>query len=258
MMKMSLINIKMLTDESYQFMCKNIDLVVKKIVENESNDWIYNEFPKPMFVEKTLKIEDFSLIDNPDSKDKEIDFKNSVVIYESLKSLPRYVLCDDKFWLWLYLEKFYSIVKNMMKINGVSTVKDHWMNTQGVRRGNFFGVLSRCYYRVLLSVDEKNDNKYELSKWVIENPERLRNLTWRTFSSQTHLVRGCLKGQKRAVDELGYEVNSVYPEVAKFISILGSVHLLDVLTEDYIEEKVYLKTLELLKKTQGDENEAVC
>ena len=57
MTKMSLINIKMLTDESYQFMCKNIDLVVKKIVENESNDWIYNEFPKPMFVEKTLKIE---------------------------------------------------------------------------------------------------------------------------------------------------------------------------------------------------------
>lgn len=255
---MSLINIKMLTDESYQFMSKNIETVVKNIVENENNDWIYNEFPKPMFVEKTLKIEDFSLIDNPDSKDKDIDFKNSVIIFENLKTLPRYILCDDKFWLWLYLEKFYSITKNMMRINGVSTVKDHWMNSQGVRRGNFFGVLSRCYYRVLLSIDEKSDDKYCLTKWVIENPERLRNLTWRTFSSQVHLVRGCLKGQKKAVDELGYEVNSIYPEVAKYVSILGSVHLLDVLSEEYIQDKVYNKVVELLKEAKGDVNETIC
>ena len=168
------------------------------------------------------------------------------MIFESLNNLPRYILCDDKFWLWLYLEKFYLITKNMMTIKGVSTIKDHWMNGQGVRRGNFFGVLSRCYYRVLLSVDDKSEDKYHLTRWVIENPERIRNFTWRTFSSQTHLLRGCLKGQMKAVCELQQENNAVYPEIAKYVSVLGSVKLLDVILEEFIEEKVYLKTKELL------------
>ncbi len=244
---MSMINIKMLTEESYAFMKKNLEFITEKIQNNSSNEWIYNEFPKPVFVEKNLKIEDFNLLDNPNSLDKKIDTINSIKIYKSLNILPRYILCDNKFWLWLYLEKFYSITKNMMKIKSVSTIQDHWMDIQGVRRGNFFGVLSRCYFRVMLSVDESKTDKYELTRWIIENPERIRNFTWRSFSSQQHLLRGCLRGQMKAVKELNKESNSIYPEIAKYVSIIGSVKLLDAISEDYIEEKVYRKAKELLE-----------
>lgn len=244
---MTMINIKMLTEESYAFMKKNLEFITEKIQNNSTNEWIYNEFPKPIFVEKNLKIEDFDLIDNPNSADKKIDITNSIKIYENLNGLPRYILCDNKFWLWLYLEKFYSITKNMMTIKGVPTIRDHWMDIQGVRRGNFFGVLSRCYFRVMLSIDESKVNKYELTRWIIENPERIRNFTWRSFSSQQHLLRGCLRGQMRAVNELNKEINSIYPEIAKYVSIIGSVKLLDAISENYIEEKVYCKTKELLE-----------
>ncbi|WP_373437867.1 DUF6339 family protein, partial [Metamycoplasma equirhinis] len=97
-------------------------------------------------------------------------------------------MCDQRFWLWLHMDKFYKIVRNMMKIRGKSTFTDHWLQSGGTRRGLMFGVLSRCYFRVALTVDECKDDKYELTKWVIENPERYRNLTWRSFSSEEHLV----------------------------------------------------------------------
>ncbi|MBO5097431.1 MAG: hypothetical protein J6B96_03875, partial [Agathobacter sp.] len=125
-------------------------------------------------------------------------------------------------------------------------ITDHWMHKQGTRRGLMFGVLSRCYFRVALTVDETNEDKYELTKWVIANPERFRNLTWRSFSSEEHLVRGILKGEKRAVDEApNKERNDVYPQIAKMVSEEGSIKLLDAISESEIEEKVYASMKEI-------------
>ncbi|MDY5983259.1 MAG: DUF6339 family protein [Anaeroplasma sp.] len=244
---MSKIHIKLLSENALAHMKKNIDVITKKIQENEDNKWIYSEFPEKMFIEKKYEIDDFKIIDNPESKDKEIDLTNSITIFNSLKVLPRYVLTDERFWLWLHLEKFYNEVKSMMTVKGTSTVLDHWMHKQGTRRGLMFGVLSRCYYRVAFTVDESLTNKYELTKWVIENPERFRNLTWRSFSSEEHLVRGIIKGEKKAIDENpSLEKNDIYPEIAKYVSIIGSVRLLDVISEEDIAEMICSKTKELL------------
>lgn len=253
---MSSLNIKMLTEDALAYLKENADSFSKKIAENEDNSWIKNMIPQtiPLFVEKKLQIEDFELMDNPDSVDKNIDFQNSIHIYESLKSLPRYILCDQRFWLWLHLDKYYKIVRSMMKIRGKSTFTDHWLQSGGTRRGLMFGVLSRCYFRVALTVDESKPDKYELTKWVIENPERYRNLTWRSFSSEEHLVRGVLKGEKRAIDENPEkELNSLYPEMAKYVSIIGSVRLLDCISEEDIENMIYEKMIEYINSNNGDD-----
>lgn len=246
-MILSKIHIKLLSENALAHLLKNIDVITKKIQDNDTNNWIYSEFPDKMFAEKKFEIEDFNLSDNPESSDKDLDLQNSITIYESLKCLPRYVLTDERFWLWLHFEKFYKEVKSMMKINGKSTITDHWMHKQGTRRGLMFGVLSRCYFRVALTVDESSANKYELTKWVIENPERFRNLTWRSFSSEEHLVRGIIKGEKKAIDENpNLEKNNIYPEIAKYVSIIGSVRLLDVISEKDISDMICSKMKELL------------
>lgn len=245
---MSTIHIKVMNENAIAHLKKNIATIVKKIQENESNDWIYNEFPQPMFIEKKYEIEDFELLNNPESTNKEVDFNNSVLIYEHLKELPRYIVTSENFWLWMHFEKYYSVVRTMMKINGVSTVTDHWMHKQGTRRGLMFGVLSRCYFRVALTVDDSNkEDKYALTKWIIANPERFRNLTWRSFSSEEHLVRGILKGEKKAVDEEPEkEKNDIYPQIAKMVSEEGSIKLLDAISEKEIEETVYAFMMKLL------------
>lgn len=242
------ISIKILSDDSLAHLNKNIESITQKIKQYDDNKWLTAEFNNPIFIEKVFKINDFELIDNPDSTDKDIDFKNHIVLYEALNNLPRYILCDERFWLWLEFDKFYLITKRMMTINSKSTVHDHWMFGQGVRRGLFFGVLSRCYFRVDLTIDETLDDKYELTKWIIENPERFRNLTWRSFSSEKHLVRGIIKGEKRAVSDCGIEKTDIYSEIGKFISAeIGSVGFLDAISEKDIENIVYSKMVELLK-----------
>lgn len=243
---MSKIQIKLLTDEALGYMYKNIGVVTKMIKENETNKWIYSTFPKPMFTEKTHSINEFTILNN-NNKSSEISLKNHLSIFESLKGLPRYILTDERFWLWLYLEKYYNESKELMEINGESTISDHWMFSQGKRRGIFFGVLSRMYFRVELS---EKDGDYSITKWIIENPERFRNLSWRTYSSEKELTYGILNGEKRACDELKKENTAIYKEIAKYISYLGSAKLLDAYSEQDIEDIVYNKCKEMLVKLE--------
>lgn len=245
---MNKINIKLMSDSALAYLKKNIENVTTKIISNDENDWVYRDFKEPIFVEKNYAIDDIELSGNPDLEDKEIDIHNSILLYEALNNLPNYILTDERFWLWLYFEKFYKVTKSMMKIKGPSTIKDHWTFEQGVRRGLMFGVLSRCFYRVALTIEEDKIDKYNLTRWIIQSPERYRNLTWRSFSSERHLVRGIIRGEKRAVDEYGYENNDFYAEIAKFISQIGSVRLLDVIDEKDVENMVYNKMKELYNK----------
>lgn len=244
---MAKIHIKLLSEESLSYLKKNVDFVVEKLKTESSNSWIGAFFPIPIYLEKTYEIDDFNLKDNPNCKDKQVDFENSVCLYEHLRFLPQYILTDVRFWLWLQLEKFYPIVIKMIPIKDGRTLENMWLQKPGIRRGLMFGVLSRCFFRVALSVDENAEDKYYLTRWVIDNPERFRNLTWRSFSSETHLVRGILKGEKKAVDQKPYlERNALYPRIAKYVSEIGSVMLLDVISEEDIEKMVYNKMLELM------------
>ena len=241
------IKIQMFSDDALSYLRKNIDRVTETIEKNEGNEWIYDEFPKPIFIVKKFEINDFNLIDNPESKDKEIDLKNSLTIYFTLKELPRYILTDERFWLWLEFGKFYKETRNMMKIESKTTVKNHWLFGPGVRRGLMFGVLSRLYFRVALTIDEKAEDPFYLTRWIIDSPSRFREFSWRTYSSEEHLVRGIIKGEKRAIEELEFE-KTIYDELAKEISMVGGVKLLDSISEEDIEEIAYYKTKELLKR----------
>ena len=127
-----------------------------------------------------------------------------------------------------------------MPVKSDSTFSDHWLFTQGNRRGIFFGVLSRCYFRVALTIDENLEDKYELTKFIIENPERFRNLSWRSSSSEKHVVHGVIKAEKDITEKYGKLVkNSIYTDVAKEISLYASVRLIDVISENDIYNHVY-------------------
>ena len=137
-----------------------------------------------------------------------------------------------------------------MPVKSDSTFAEHWLFSQGNRRGLFFGVLSRCFFRVYLTIDETLDDKFELTKFIIDNPERFRNLTWRSSSSQKHIVHGIIKAEKDIVEKYGELVkNSMYSEIAKYVSLYCSVRLVDVITEQDIYDIVYkYMETQLLKK----------
>ena len=150
-----------------------------------------------------------------------------------------------------------------MPIKSNSTFLDHWLFTQGTRRGIFFGVMSRCFFRVALTVDERLDDKYELTRFIIDNPERFRNLSWRSNSSEKHIVLGALKAEKTIYDNyindpvMGKKMkqaekgtHNVYTEVAAYLSLYGSVRLIDVISEEDIYNAVYEKMDDYIKKQE--------
>lgn len=239
------ISIKYMTDEALATLKANTDGVTGKLIENPNNSaWLKTFFPGTLWVTKKYEIEEFALKVPKDDKDRETDIYNSILLYDRLHHLPLYVLTDERFWCWVNFEIGYEVALKYMPVKkGSSVFKDHWLLTQGKRRGLFFGVLSRCYFRVALSVDETLDDPYELTRFVIENPLRFRELTWRSFSSEKMIVLGTLKAEKRVMTEYPQteENTKHFAEIAKLLSKLGSVMLLDCMTEKDIEEYVYKK-----------------
>lgn len=242
---MSKIHIKYMTDEALETLKANTATVTKKLIENPtSSAWLKDFIPGTLWVTKKYEIEEFTFKVPQDDKDRETDVENSILLYERLRHLPLYVLTDERFWCWVNFELGYETALKYMPVREDSAVfKDHWLLTQGKRRGLFFGVLSRCYFRVALSVDKNLEDQYELTRFVIENPLRFRELTWRSFSSEKMIVLGTLKAEKRILAEYPkLEENAKhFGEIAKLLSKLGSVMLLDCMTEKDIEEYVYKK-----------------
>jgi hypothetical protein len=247
---MKMINIQYVSDEALETFKRNISKITKRIQENPGNNgWVDTILPNNPFVVKKFKIIDFELKTDRNGIYKNVDYENSIMLYENLKHLPDYVLTDERFWLWLYLAKFYQVATQAIPIKSESTVKNHWLFSPGKRRGIFFGVLSRCYYRVALSVNEKLDDKYELTKYVVENPIRFRELSWRSYSSQKHIVLAVLRAQKEGEMKFKDKFSSkFYPIIAKRISRYGSVRLLDVISENEIFSEVENTITNLVKE----------
>lgn len=241
-MNLSDIYIKFMDELVVETLKNNLVQVTSYMVNNKVNStWIGKLVRGKIYTEKKYKIPDFNLKENNDYK--QVDFDNSIILYESLKDLPRHILFDERFWAWINFDKCYSQALQAMPVKEkISTVRDHYFFNSGARRSLFFGVMSRCYLRVALSIDERLEDKYELTKFVIENPERIRNLTWRSFSNKKHLVLAVLKAEKKAYEKYGDKMpSSLFKEIAKYVSKIGSVRLIDAITEDNMQEMVEKK-----------------
>lgn len=87
-------------------------------------------------------IEDIELKVPKVANDKVVDLENAITLYEHLKELPRYILSEPRFWLWIIFEKCYETsLKSMENINKTSS-KHQWLFVDDLRRGLFFGILS--------------------------------------------------------------------------------------------------------------------
>lgn len=255
--RMNKINISFITDDALETLYKNSEEVANYLMkEKDNSNWLKLIYNGQIFEEKKYKINDIKLL--TDEKYENVDFENSIMIYEALKDLPRYILTDERFWCWFNFTIGYQAALQAMKINSKTTFEDHWLFKQGQRRGIFFNVLARCYFRVALSIDEKNvEDKYYLTRFVIENPERFRTLSWRANSSQKNIVLGALKAEKDIVekykniidiDKIKYNdgKGTIYSEMTKQISLYGSVRLIDAASEEDIYNFVYNKLEEMV------------
>ncbi len=261
---MSKIHIHYMTDEAIETLKKNQKKVTEYMKANQNNSsWISNVYSGDLYTEKKFMIDDFSLrlASSSNKYTEEVGYENAITIYEALKDLPAYVLTDERFWAWINFDYCYKAAMQAMPITSKSTFINHWVFGAGQRRGVFFGVFSREFYRVALSVDNQSPDKYEYTKFVYDNPERIRNLTWRANSSNRKLVLSAIKAEKKAFDycdsipemsELYKKAErgqyNLYTELAKYISLYGSVRLIDVVSEEDMIDEIYSEMIRFINE----------
>ena len=246
---MSKINIKLMSEEAYATLKKNIDNYVNQFQNSpEDSSWIDSIIADKVFEIKKYQIEDFELKVPENYKDKNVDLENGIILFEHLNTLPGYILSEPRFWLWIMFEKGYETALKGMEKNDAQAFKHQWLFTDGLRRGLFFNVLSRLYYRVELTyAPENKEDPYYLSRCVMENPLRFRELTWRTISNYRFVVKAMLKAEIRVNNELHFEEKGDYFKIlAKEISKLGSIKLIDAMEESEIEDCIYEKYLKIV------------
>lgn len=115
---MSKINIKLMSEEAYATLKKNIDNYVNQFQNSpEDSSWIDSIIADKVFEIKKYQIEDFELKVPENYKDKNVDLENGIILFEHLNTLPGYILSEPRFWLWIMFEKGYETALKGMEKN---------------------------------------------------------------------------------------------------------------------------------------------
>lgn len=91
------INIKMMTEEAYRTLQKDCDGVLKMIINHPSDSsWLKDYLGFKPYEVKKYVIDDFELKFADDYND--VALENAIILYEKLNKLPKYILCNNRFW----------------------------------------------------------------------------------------------------------------------------------------------------------------
>lgn len=225
------INIKVMTEEAYKTLQKNYKEVYQNIVDHPSDcSWLKDYLGFEPFEEKKYVIEDFELLNSENYQ--EVAVENAIRLFETFKDLPRYILCNNRFWAWVLFTKFYKQAPKAIKFNE-NTLLTRWLIGTS-RRELMLGVVSRQYFKVEVSLDDEPE-KYKLAKLIIENHTPYKNITFRNIGMLNNVVVPyislCMEMQEKYNITLNDEFCST---LMKEASKIGSVMLIDIMSKKEI------------------------
>ena len=235
-----MINIKMMTEEAYATLQKNYKDVYEQIKNHPSDStWLEGYLGFNPYETKKYLIEDFELKDSEEYS--EVAFENGIVLYEHLKDLPRYIVCNCRFWAWVTFDKAYKQAQHAMKLSTATTLKNGWLGTNA-RRSLMLFAISQSYFRIETSVDETKENKYELSKYLFDDAEVYRGIAYRNIGMLQNVNTALIQAVVDAKEKFGFEPDrEAVRLLMKDASRIGSVMLIDNMSKDEIYEILYKK-----------------
>ena len=246
------INIKMMTEEAYRTLQKDCDGVLKMIINHPSDSsWLKDYLGFEPYEVKKYVIDDFELKIADDYND--VALENAIMLYEKLKKLPKYILCNNRFWAWINMEKAYRQAQIATKQFNSQILKNLWFMGNS-RRDIMLGVMSRYFNMINVSIDESLENKYELSKYLLTTAETYRGFCYRNLGMIKNVTLGILQAEKDYVDITGVQIlKKPSAQIVKYASRVGSVMLLDVLSKEEMRAAIYPKIDKIVKEFNSEE-----
>lgn len=246
------INIKMMTEEAYRTLQKDCDGVLKMIINHPSDSsWLKDYLGFEPYEVKKYVIDHFELKFADDYND--VALENAIILYEKLNKLPKYILCNNRFWAWINMEKAYRQAQIATKQFNSQILKNLWFMGNS-RRDIMLGVMSRYFNMINVSIDESLENKYELSKYLLTTAETYRGFCYRNLGMIKNVTLGILQAEKDYVDITGVQIlKKPSAQIVKYASRVGSVMLLDVLSKEEMRAAIYPKIDKIVKEFKSEE-----
>lgn len=246
------INIKMMTEEAYRTLQKDCDGVLKMICDHPSDgSWLKDYLGFEPYEVKKYVIDDFELKFADDYND--VALENAIILYEKLNKLPKYILCNNRFWAWVNMEKAYRQAQIATKQFNSQILKNLWFMGNS-RRDIMLGVMSRYFNMIDVSIDDTLENKYELSKYLLTTAETYRGFCYRNLGMIKNVTLGILQAEKDYVDTTGVQIlKKPSAQIVKYASRVGSVMLLDVLSKEEMRAAIYPKIDKIVKEFRSEE-----
>lgn len=246
------INIKMMTEEAYRTLQKDCDGVLKMIINHPSDSsWLKDYLGFEPYEVKKYVIDDFELKIADDYND--VALENAIILYEKLNKLPKYILCNNRFWAWINMEKAYRQAQIATKQFNSQILKNLWFMGNS-RRDIMLGVMSRYFNMINVSIDDTLENKYELSKYLLTTAETYRGFCYRNLGMIKNVTLGILQAEKDYVDTTGVQIlKKPSAQIVKYASRVGSVMLLDVLSKEEMRAAIYPKIDKIVKEFKSEE-----
>lgn len=246
------INIKMMTEEAYRTLQKDCDGVLKMIINHPSDSsWLKDYLGFEPYEVKKYVIDDFELKIADDYND--VALENAIILYEKLNKLPKYILCNNRFWAWINMEKAYRQAQIATKQFNSQILKNLWFMGNS-RRDIMLGVMSRYFNMINVSIDDTLENKYELSKYLLTTAETYRGFCYRNLGMIKNVTIGILQAEKDYVDTTGVQIlKKPSAQIVKYASRVGSVMLLDVLSKEEMRAAIYPKIDKIVKEFKSEE-----
>lgn len=244
------INVKMMTEEAYLTLQKNHAEVYKMIVDHPSDSsWLKDYLGFEPYEEKKYIIEDFSL-KNADNY-QEVALENAITLYEVFKDLPRYILCNNRFWGWVLFSKFYRQAQKAIKFTN-GTLASRWLIGTS-RRSLMLGVVSRQYFKIEVSITNES-KKYELAEFIIKNHAPYKNIAMRNIGMLNNVVIPYLQICKEMHQKYGIVLDDDFcSTLMKEASKIGSVMLIDIMKKDDIYSLLLDKIEAYIKENSKNE-----
>ncbi len=214
---------------------------------------LFTEQSEPSKTDDSLVNEMISAFEN-----NETEFEAGKLLFENLKLNPKQA-SDIGFWtyhnhytFYQYISKRWGDVWNEEKevVNPSSYIVNHWIQSNSSQSELIIYPISGLWWSFYLTVDEKREDKYELTKIYFKNYTlRVVQMGQTRFARHKPAIMGVLE----FIKENGLEKKSLEQAgraIVPYINLLGGIRPLSYFDKDWFKAKLKKRFGEQIKAGQ--------
>lgn len=238
--------IKFIKNEDLEAIKSNIAIVVKEIiVKDKTLAGVMNS--DSIIKESNVEVDELSL-DMSAEKPELTDFENIKRVYNNFNMLTPSQATDERIWVAYALDSF----KDYMKYRWGESA-DRYFFAESARRSLIRQGIGRLWWIGHLTIDHDSSEPYKYLEYAIRKQDIMENILGRNFSSNKSITKGII-GACIDCEKEGTEITrNLLRELAKYINLLGGIHILDAFTESEIHEK----SVSFIKRQTNDKKQVV-